>query len=139
MPRGLYYANTSGGLDTRTIAWVVEARSIDDDGLALGDCRHFPAESVTAPTNTAQRRSDRYPVASGRYEIRLRRTDAKDTDARAGHEIRWQALKAFLAGEPVFGDLTIVSARPATTASITSLWFCSSMVFTVGATTRARP
>ena len=111
MPRGLYYANTSGGLDARTIAWVVEARSIDDDGLALGDWVQLAAESVTAATNTAQRRSDRYPVASGRYEIRLRRTDAKDTDARAGHEIRWQALKAFLVGEPVFGDVTLFAVR----------------------------
>ena len=111
MPRGLYYANTSGGLDARTIAWVVEARSIDDDGLALGDWAQLAAESVTAATNTAQRRSDRYPVASGRYEIRLRRTDAKDTDARAGHEIRWQALKTFLAGTPVFGDVTLLAVR----------------------------
>ena len=111
MPRGLYYANTSGGLDARTIAWEVEARSIDDDGLALGGWVQLAAESVTAATNTAQRRSDRYSVASGRYEIRLRRTDAKDIDARAGHEIRWQGLKAFLAGEPVFGDVTLLAVR----------------------------
>jgi hypothetical protein len=111
MPRGLYYANTSGGLDARTIAWTVEARSIDDNGVAIGDWVQLAAESVTAATNTAQRRSDRYPVTNGRYEIRLRRTDAKDTDARAGHEIRWQALKAFLAGEPVFGDVTLLAVR----------------------------
>jgi sulfur carrier protein ThiS len=111
MPRGLYYANSSGGLDPRTISWEVEARSIDDDGLSIGSWTQLAAESVTAATNTAQRRSDRYPVANGRYEIRLRRTDAKDTDARAGHEIRWQALKAFLAGEPVFGDLTLLAVR----------------------------
>jgi len=111
MPRGLYYANSSGGLDSRTIAWEVEVRAIDDEGVALGGWVQLGAESVTAATNTAQRRSDRYPVASGRYEIRLRRTDAKDTDARAGHEIRWQALKAFLVGEPVFGDVTLFAVR----------------------------
>ncbi len=111
MPRGLYYANTSGGLDPRTIDWEVEARAIDEDGGALGGWVQLGAESVTAATNTAQRRSDRYPVASGRYEVRLRRTDAKDTDARAGHEIRWQGLKAFLSGEPVFGDLTLLAVR----------------------------
>jgi len=111
MPRGLYYANTSGGLDPRTIAWEVEARAIDDDGVALGGWVQLGVESVTAATNTAQRRSDRYPVASGRYEVRLRRTDAKDTDARAGHEIRWQGLKAFLGGEPVFGDVTLLAVR----------------------------
>jgi hypothetical protein len=111
MPRGLYYANTSGGLDARTIAWTVDARSIDDNGVAIGDWVQLAAESVTAATNTAQRRSDRYPVTNGRYEIRLHRTDAKDTDARAGHEIRWQALKAFLAGEPVFGDVTLLAVR----------------------------
>ncbi len=118
MPRGLYYANTSGGLDPRTITWEVQARAIDDDGVAVGGWMTLGSESFTAATNTPQRLSHRYAVAAGRYEVRLRRTDAKDTDARAGHEIRWQGLKAFLDGQPAFGEVTLLAVRMRATDNV---------------------
>ena len=36
MPKGLYYANDSGGLSSRTVSWEVQARLINDEGNALG-------------------------------------------------------------------------------------------------------
>ena len=67
--------------------------------------------SVTKATNTPQRRSYRYTVDAGRYEMRARRTNDKDTDDRAGHEIRWSGLKAFLNDPAAFGDVTLLSVR----------------------------
>jgi predicted phage tail protein len=111
MPRGLYYANDGGSLDTRTVQWQVEARAIDADGEALAGWSVLATESHTAATNTAIRLSFRYAVPTGRYEVRLRRLDTKDTAERAGHEIRWGALRAYLTGQPDFGAVTLLAVK----------------------------
>ena len=111
MPRGLYYANDNGSFSARTIEWEVEARAVDDDGAAAGEWIAVASESVTAAENTPRRKSYRYTVAAGRYEVRLRRTNDKSGDARAGHEIRWGGLKTFLESAPAFGDVTLLAVR----------------------------
>ena len=111
MPRGLYYANDNGSFSARTVEWEVEARAVDDDGAAAGEWIAVASESVTAATNTPRRKSYRYTVTAGRYEVRLRRTNDKSGDARAGHEIRWGGLKTFLEGAPAFGDVTLLAVR----------------------------
>ena len=110
-PRGLYYANDAGGLDARTITWDVQVRAIDDDGVATGAWTTLGSETHTAATNTAIRLSFKYPVTVGRYEVQLLRTDAKDTSSRAGHELRWGALRAYLDGPPDFGDVTLLAVK----------------------------
>ena len=111
MPRGVYYANDSGGLNNRTITWQFEARQIDDDGTAIGAWQTLGSEALTAATNTPQRMTFDYAVATGRYEVRALRTDAKDTSARAGHELRWGGLKAVLDQTPDFGDVTLIAMK----------------------------
>ncbi|CAM3634882.1 hypothetical protein TH8_08675 [Thalassospira profundimaris] len=102
--RGLYYANDAGGLDTRSAQWEVQARAVDDDGQAIGDWTTLGTESHSAATNTALRLSYKYAVTPGRYEVRMIRLDAIDTSSRAGHELRWGALRAYLEGTPDFGQ-----------------------------------
>ena len=109
--RGLYYANDSGGLDARSASWVVEARAIDDDGLAIGAWQQLASESHSAATNTPIRLSFRYAVTPGRHEVRLKRTDDKDTSSRTGHEIRWAGLSAWLQDEPDYGPVTLLAIR----------------------------
>ena len=111
MPRGLYYANDNGSFSARTIEWEIEARAVDDEGEAAGEWLALASESVTAAENTPQRKSYRYPIAAGRYEVRVRRTNDKSSDARAGHEIRWGGLKTFLENTPEFGDVTLLAVR----------------------------
>ncbi|HER26139.1 MAG TPA: phage tail protein, partial [Rhodospirillales bacterium] len=110
-PRGLYYANDAGGLDTRSLQWDVQARSIDDDGAAIGSWITLGSESYSAATNTSQRQSFKYVVTPGRYEVRLQRLDTKDASSRAGHEIRWGALRSYLDGAPSFGDITLLAVK----------------------------
>jgi hypothetical protein len=109
--RGLYYANDSGSLDTRTIQWRVEARAIDADGVAVGDWIILGSESQSGATNSSIRQSYRYAVTPGRYEVRLKRLDTKDTAERAGHEIRWGALRSYLSGQPDFGAVTLLAVK----------------------------
>jgi sulfur carrier protein ThiS len=110
-PRGLYYANDAGGLDTRSIQWEVQARALDDQGVATGSWITLGSETYSDATNTAQRQSFKYVVTSGRYEVQLQRLDTKDASSRAGHEIRWGGLRSYLDGTPDFGDLTILAVK----------------------------
>ena len=113
-PRGLYYANDSGNLESRTVTWAVEARAIDDDDRAVGagTWTALGAESHTASSTTPIRLSFSYILAaSGRYEVRARRTNAKGISSREGHEIRWAGLKAFVDGPATFDDVTLLLVK----------------------------
>ncbi|MBF0453619.1 MAG: phage tail protein [Magnetococcales bacterium] len=111
MPRGLYYANDQGGLDSKTLNWTVEYRQIDDDGSPIGSFTVLATESHSAATNTAIRKSYSYTVTAGRYEVRVKRTDTKDTSSRAGHEAIWGQVRARLTGTPDFGDITLLAVK----------------------------
>jgi sulfur carrier protein ThiS len=111
LPRGLYYANDTGGLETRSLRWRIEAQGIDDGGEPIGDWFVLGEESHSAATNTALRFTFDYPVTPGRYTVRAIRLDSKDSSARAGHELRWGALKSHLVGQPDFGNLTLLALR----------------------------
>ncbi len=111
MPRGLYYAADDGSLKARTVEWEVEARAVDDDGEDTGGWIAVASESVTAAENTPQRKSYRYALDAGRYEVRVRRTNDKSGDARAGHVIHWGGLKAYLDDPPAFGGVTLLAVR----------------------------
>ncbi|WP_419798703.1 MAG: host specificity factor TipJ family phage tail protein [Terasakiella sp.] len=109
--RGLYYANDSGGLDTRSAQWEVQARTIDDEGLPTGGWASLGTESYTASTNSVLRLSYKYVVSSGRYEVRMIRLDTIDTSSRAGHELRWGAVRSYLEGTPDFGNVTLLAVK----------------------------
>ena len=111
LPRGLYYANDSGGLSDRTVSWSVEARLIDDEGEPVNDWINLGDHTITDNDNTALRYTYKYPVALGRYEVRAIRTNAKDTNSRVGNEIRWEALKATLDVVNDFGDVTLLAMK----------------------------
>ena len=111
LPKGLYYANDSGGLNNRTASWDVEARLIDDDGIALGSWFNLGSETITDNTNTAIRKTYKYSVPAGRYEVRAIRTNTKDMSARAGSDLNWNALKAHLIGDDDFGNVTLLAMK----------------------------
>lgn len=111
-PRGLYYANTSGGLDSVLITVKIEAQQINDSGTAIGSWITLGTETVSGATTTPQRRSFRYTLGTpGRYQVRCTRTDAKQTSAQYGHEVDWSGLRAYLNETRVFGDVTLIAMR----------------------------
>ena len=109
--RGLFYAQDDGNLGSKTISWQVEARPIDSAGAPLAAFALLGSESLTGATNTPQRRSYRYSVSNGRYEVKLTRTDAKDTSSRAGHELNWVGLRGYLPGVQQYGNVTMLAMR----------------------------
>lgn len=95
-PRGLYYASNDGSLEPKTASWMVEARAITSSGAVAGVWTLLGAESLTLAQNNTVRRTYSYAVPVGRYEVRVQRLEARDTNARAAHEIDWAGMRAFL-------------------------------------------
>lgn len=112
-PRGLYYANSSGGLDTKSVTVLIQAREIDDSGtpVGAGTWATLGTETISGATTTPQRRSYRYAVTAGRYEVKATRTTTKDSDSRAGHDVLWGGLRAYLPGTQEYGDVTLIAMR----------------------------
>ena len=107
--RGLYYANDSGGLNSKTVQWRVDARLIDDEDTALGDWFTLGTESLTGATVNGIYRTYTYSVAQGRYEVRATRLDDKDENSRAGHEIRWISAKGYVVSDKDYGNVTLLA------------------------------
>jgi predicted phage tail protein len=104
-PRGLFFANSDGTLGNKTVTWDVHAEPIDDFGVSTGAAILLGSESVTAASATPLRKSYTYTLATpGRYQIRLTRTSAFDTNSRAANSLSWVGLRGRLvpvAGAPV--------------------------------------
>lgn len=107
--RGLYYTNDSGGLNSKTIEWQVDARLIDDEDNSLGNWFVLGTESLSGATINAIYRTYTYSVAEGRYEVRATRLDEKDERSRAGHELRWVAAKGYVVSDKDYGNVTLLA------------------------------
>lgn len=119
-PRGLYYANNSGGIDSKTVTWVVEVREIDDDGDPVEDAEwtEIGDESHTAASNTPIRLSYKYAVTGDRFEARAKRTNNEDATSRDGHEARWGQCRAYLDETPDFSGLTVLAVKAQATDNL---------------------
>lgn len=120
MSRGMYYANDDGGLDAVSISWIAEAQAIDDDGVAIGAWFTLGAHSVRQSTSTPLRFSYKYAVPSGRYQVRLTRTDTKQTGSRYGHQLDWYGLRAYLPGSQAYGNVTMLALKMRATNNLSS-------------------
>lgn len=119
-PAGLYYANDDGGLDYVATSFRVEAREIDNEGAAVGVWTVLGNQSIGGATSTQQRRTYKYSVSEGRYEVRVTRTDTKRTAPRYGHTLAWEALKGYVPDDNEYGALTLVAIRMQASDSLSS-------------------
>lgn len=147
-PRGAALQNEAGLLSPKTFRWRIEAQPIDDAGAPTGDWFTVAEElfdatanypNVTTPaagvtgellpggyTDTNKLMSPltityRYTLpTAARYQVRTRRLDGKDTSTRAGHELAWTGLRAFLGGDGRYGDVTILQVEITATASVSA-------------------
>lgn len=110
-PRGLYYANDSGGLSSVSVSFTTEARTVDSGGSPTGSWVTLGTETLTAATNTPQRYSFRYTGLSGRYEVRLQRTSAAGGTTRYADDLNWAGLRAYLPETRTWAGQTLVALR----------------------------
>ena len=121
MSRGLFGSDSSGSLLSKSVTWTVEAREIDSNGLPLGSWTTLASETYSAATTTPQRLSYKYALPSdGRYEVRLKRTDTKDTSFRSGHDLVWGGLRGYLEAVQSFGDVTLLAVKARATDNLSS-------------------
>lgn len=119
-PRGLYYANDAGALLPIGIDFIVQARQVDDDGVAVGSWVTIGTESLNAATSTPQRYTFTYSVSNARYEIKVMRTNAKDTSTRVGHELVWTGLRSHLVSDITFGNVTLLAMKMRATNNLSA-------------------
>lgn len=93
MPQGLYIADNLGNLNDLSVTIEVQLQPIDDYGNPDGAAA--PAESFTYTNDSVEplRFSERInaPNGPGRYQIRLRRTEIRGNNPRAGARVIWTA------------------------------------------------
>lgn len=99
-PRGLGYQEDDGSISNATVTFDVEYRNIDDFGAPVSNWAVLASESKTAALTKAQRWSFKYALATPyRVEVRIIRTDTRNTSGRALHDITWLGLRAYLQAE----------------------------------------
>lgn len=111
LPRGLFYANDAGGQDALEVRWTVQARAVNDAGEATTGWQILGEEVINAASPDTIRRSYRYSVVPGRYEVRVMRGDHKDTRARAGHELRWGEVRGYLVNPSLPAGITFLAVK----------------------------
>lgn len=95
-PKGLYFAADDGSLTPITVHFQVEGRTIDDYNNPTGTWVLLGSHALTGANTTPIRRSYKYTVATGRYEVRASRLEAENTDSRYGDTIQWAGLRSYL-------------------------------------------
>lgn len=120
LPRGIYYANNSGGLSTHSVSVGVEYREIDDAGASVGSWEVFGDYTYSAATGTAQRRTESIDVPEGRYEVRVKRTSSYTTNTRYANVIQWSALRGFVPDDSIFENVTLVAVKMRATNQLTN-------------------
>lgn len=130
-PRGLYYANDSGGLSSVSISVEAQVCEIDDNGTEVGVWASVVSKTYSGATATPQRFSEKAAVAPGRYKARTRRTNAEQTSSRYGHNIVWGGVRGYVKDQRDYGDTTHLAVKMRASSQLTGL---SSRKFNVIAT-----
>jgi len=96
---GLCYLNDQGKRQNHSATIQIEYRLVGAPGWTL-----WGKLVVRAATQDTLRRSARWGVASGQYEVRVMKISADTTDNRYVDDVTWTALRGQRLGEPVAFD-----------------------------------
>ncbi len=119
-PRGLYYVTDKNDIASLTWRAKVEAREIDDDGVAIGSWVTLGEPTASGATTTPQRYSFKYTVNPGRYQVRVSRLDTEQTGTKYAHDLIWAGLRAYLKSSRTFGDVTLLAVRMQATSQLSA-------------------
>lgn len=125
-PRGMYYANDGGGLDSRSATIKIEAQEVNQLGVATGSWVTLGTEVISGANTTPIRKSFKYAAPTStatypRFQVRLSRTDTKDTSSRAGDEIDWAGLRVYMPDTRNYGSLTLLAVKAQATNNLSSM------------------
>ena len=115
----MFSVNDDGSFAALSIQIRFEAVTVDYNGNHTGSWFPLGDETFSAATNTPQRRTKLYTVSAGRYAVRATRLDVKNTSTRAGHEVTWASLRAYLPGDLVYPDNTVIAMKAKASGQLT--------------------
>ena len=111
LARGLYFVDGTGVLQNVSVSVTADYRTVDVTGAVFGTWGNLSSITYSASTTTPQRYSTRDSVTPGRYQVRVRRVDVKQTDNTYGHDIAWAGMRAYLPDARTYGDVTLLALR----------------------------
>jgi hypothetical protein len=106
-PQGIGRFNDKGKITEITIKYVIQIRRIDDDGNPISSWGSLYNGSKTADTLTPQRITIDRNVTTGRYEVRMNRSDEQENDGRTLAAMQWESMSAFLPGSLTYNQATV--------------------------------
>ncbi|QOI69769.1 putative tail protein [Acinetobacter phage DMU1] len=117
LPSGLYYTGDKG-LESRTVNAEFEYRAIDDTDTPIGDWQVLFTWTQTWATTTPQRFTIITDVPEGRYQVRGRRTNDKDSSYRAGNTLKWDSARSIIPDDSTYGNVTLLAVKAKATNNL---------------------
>lgn len=116
-PRGLWAFNaiSDSHMDAQSVVFEVEAQLISDLGVPIGDpdvWETYPPIGYTRVSQDPQRFTASLDLPSpGRWQVRVRRTDPKNPNLQAGHQLNWSGLMGRVIGRRRFNNITCIAVK----------------------------
>lgn len=96
-PGGIWYTKKNGSTRRWSVQLSVDAREIDDAGTAIGAWSTYRTVTLSSRQRESLRRSVRFSVPAGRYEVRVVRVTALANHERVFDAVHWSQLRGYLA------------------------------------------
>lgn len=96
-PQGI---GAKGGTKDITMRFDAQYQPIDDAGTPIGSPLSFPAIQVTAQSRNPYRRSFEFPIAPGRYQVRLAQVSTDSSDAAIIDTVQWVGARGYVVARP---------------------------------------
>ena len=93
---GLAEIDNSGNNQSHSVSYGIEYRLIDEEGNPQGNYITAADDTITLATLDPVRRTLRYSVPLGRYEVRMQRRSEKSDNSRIRDQLYWGALKGYV-------------------------------------------
>lgn len=119
-PSGLFSVDGNGSFQNFSVSIQAEYRKVDDAGTPVTSYTSLFGKTYTFNTRTPKRVSEAVEVTAGRYQVRVRRTNAPSTDSNKVDGVVWISARAYLEGPTSFENVQTIAIRMKATAQLSS-------------------
>jgi hypothetical protein len=118
LPGGLFALDSKGKVISATAAFEVEAESVNDAGVGLGDRGNIIDQTLTMATRDAVRASFEASLDPARYRIWYRRKNAKSEDSNTVDALVALSARAFLPRAAVRARSSVIAMKARSTKNL---------------------
>lgn len=110
-PGGLYRQRSNGKQQRLSVSVRFEAREIDDAGVPIGGFFTLGTAAISGNSNTPVRKTYRYSVTAGRYEVQAIRVTPDSSGSKIADTVEWGQLRGYLADTLPAPQTTRIAVR----------------------------